>query len=99
MLYTVDMPHAKSGTERVSKKVPRQSVALPETISEQVRKIARDRRLSANQVMVELIEAGINARQREKENFMVLAEELATTSSARRRKEIKRELARLTFGE
>lgn len=93
------MAYAKSGTERVSKKVPRQSVALPAAISEQVRKIARDRRLSASQVMVELIEAGLNARQREKENFMVLAEELATTSSARRRKEIKRELARLTFGE
>ena len=64
-----------------------------------VRKIASDRRVSANRVLVELIQAGIAARQREKETFMGLAEELATTTSARRRKEIKQELARLTFGE
>lgn len=93
------MADTRSGTVRISKKTPRQSVALPPSISEQVRKIARDRRLSANQVLVELIQAGIDARQREKERFMGLAEELATTSSGRRRKEIKQELARLTFGE
>jgi hypothetical protein len=93
------MVYTRSGTVRISKKAPRQSVALPPSISEQVRKIASDRRLSANQVLVELIQGGIDARQREKERFMGLAEELATTSSARRRKEIKRELARLTFGE
>lgn len=93
------MAYTKSATGPVSKKATRQSVALPPSISDQVRKIASDRRLSANQVLVELIEAGIGARQREKERFMALAEELATTRSARRRKEIKQELARLTFGE
>ena len=86
-------------SSRVSKKVTRQSVALPSSISEQVRKIANDRRLSANQVLVQLIEAGIEARQREKERFFALAEELAATKSAHRRKVIKEELARLTFGE
>ena len=84
---------------RTTKKAARQSVALPPSISDHVHKIASDRRLSANQVLVELIQAGIDARQREKERFMGLAEELATTSSVRRRKEIKLELARLTFGE
>ena len=93
------MAYTKSATNRVSKKAARQSVALPPSISEQVRKIASDRRLSANQVLVELIEAGIDARQREKERFMALAEDLATTRNARRRKQIKQELARLTFGE
>jgi hypothetical protein len=90
---------SRRGTVRSSKKAPRQSVALPPSIYEQVRKIASDRRLSANQVLVELIQAGIDARQREKERFMGLAEELATTTSARRRTAIKQELARLTFGE
>ncbi|MBI2150371.1 MAG: hypothetical protein HYU27_07180 [Acidobacteria bacterium] len=98
-MYTGDMAYTKSTTGHVSKKASRQSVALPASISEQVRKIASDRRLSANRVMVELIEAGINAHEREKENFMALAEELATTRSVRRRKEIKQALARLTFGE
>jgi len=49
--------------------------------------------------MVQLIEAGIDAQQRERQQFLALAEELATTKSARRRKTIKQELARLTFGE
>jgi hypothetical protein len=93
------MAHKNSSTTRLVKKGARQSVALPPSVSEQVRKIASDRRVSANRVLVDLIKAGIAARQREKENFLDLAEELATTSSARRRKEIKQELARLTFGE
>ena len=93
------MPYTRSGKATVSKKAARQSVALPPSVSEQVRKIASDRRLSANQVLVELIQAGFDARQREKDRFMGLVEELATTNNARRRKEIKLELARLTFGE
>ena len=93
------MAYTKSVTGRVSKKAARQSVSLPPSIYEEVRKIASDQRLSANQVLVALIEAGIDARQREKERFMVLAEELATTRNARRRKQLKQELARLTFGE
>ena len=93
------MTNPKPAAGSLSTKVARHSVALPSSIAEHVRKIANDRRLSANQVLVELIEAGINARQREKEHFMALAEELATTKNARRQKEIKQELARLTFGE
>jgi hypothetical protein len=84
---------------RLTKKVPRQSVALPPSIAEQVRKIANDRQLSANRVLIELVQAGIHARQQEKERFTALVEELAATTSPRRRKDIKQELARLTFGE
>ena len=79
--------------------VARQSISLPRPIAERVRKIATDRRLSANQVVVDLIEAGLEAREREKQTFMALAEELATTKNSRRQEEIKRELARLTFGD
>ena len=93
------MAYKKSAASRIVNKSSRQSVALPPALFEQVRKIATDRRLSANRVLVELIQAGIHARQQEKETFMNLAEELATTSSARRRKQIKQELARLTSGE
>ena len=90
---------ASTEKRSISKKTPRHSVALPRPLAEQVRKMARDRRLSANQVLVDLIEAGIDARKREKEKFAGLVEELANTGSERRRKEIKSELARLTFGD
>ena len=89
----------KRGTTQAASATTRQSISLPRPIADVVRKIANDRRLSANQVVVDLIEAGIEARNREKERFMSLAEELATTKSARRQEEIKLELARLTFGE
>ena len=82
-----------------TQKFTRQSITLPADVAEHVRKVARDRRLSANQVVVELIESGIKAREGEKERFMALADELTKSKNPRRRKEIKLELARLTFGE
>jgi hypothetical protein len=77
----------------------RQSVTLPPSVAEHVRKIAVAKRLSANQVLVDLVEAGIQAREKEKVRFMALAEELANCKNARRQSEIKQELALLTFGE
>ena len=77
----------------------RQSIALPDSVAAHVRELAAARRLSANQVIVELVEAGIESRNREKERFMMLAEELTTCKNRRRQSEIKKELARLTFGE
>ena len=77
----------------------RQSVTLPSEVASHVRELAAARRLSANQVIVELVEAGIASRDREKLRFMALAEELAQSTNPRRQSEIKKELARLTFGE
>lgn len=84
---------------RSTSRPTRQSVTLPSSLADHVRKLAKNRRLSANQVLIELIEDGIEAREREKKRFMDLAEELATAKDRRRQDEIKRELARLTFGE
>jgi hypothetical protein len=64
-----------------------------------VRRLASVKRLSANQVIVELVEAGIESKNRERHQFMALAEELTTCKDRRRQSAIKRELARLTFGE
>jgi uncharacterized protein HemY len=75
----------------------RQSVSLPAAIAQRVQAIAKDRRASANQVIVELIESGLKAR--EKTALFALADRLATTSDRAERKRLKGELARLTFGE
>jgi len=85
--------------KRVSTSTTRQSIALPPSVAEHVRRIAVAKRLSANQVLVDLVETGIQARDKEKARFMALAEELASCKNARRQSEIKRELAILTFGE
>jgi hypothetical protein len=77
----------------------RQSVSLPTRVARQVKTLAERQRTSANRVIVELIEAGLEAREREKRDFFALAEQLAQSSSASEQKRLKEELARMTFGE
>ena len=80
-------------------KIVRQSVSLPTRVARRVRSIAESQRTSANRVIVELIEAGLDAREREKREFFEVAERLAQSSSAAEQKRLKAELARMTFGE
>jgi len=54
---------------------------------------------SANRVIVDLIETGLEARDREKLAFFELAERLAQATNAAEQKRLKEELARMTFGE
>ena len=77
----------------------RQSVNLPSRVSRQVRAIAKTKGLSSSKVIADLVEAGIAAREREKERFLELAEELARSTNRSEQKRLKAELARLTFGD
>jgi metal-responsive CopG/Arc/MetJ family transcriptional regulator len=77
----------------------RQSVSLPTAVARRVQAIAKRRRTSANRVIVDLIESGLDARDREKEQFFEVADRLATTTDPAEQKRLKEELARLTFGE
>jgi hypothetical protein len=77
----------------------RQSVSLPQTVARRVQAIAKRRRTSANRVIVDLIESGLEAKEREKAVFFDLAEQLAQTSDRAEQKRLKDELARMTFGE
>lgn len=56
-------------------------------------------RTSANRVIVDLIESGLEAKEREKAAFFDLADQLAHTSDRAEQKRLKEELARMTFGE
>ncbi len=77
----------------------RQTVTLPRPIASRVRSIAKKQRTSANRVIVELIETGLGAREREKRRFFEMAERLTKTSDAAEQTRLKEELARMTFGE
>lgn len=77
----------------------RQSVTLPPRVSRQVRAIAKTKGLSSSRVIADLVEAGIAAREHEKERFLGLAEELARSTNRSEQKRLKAELARLTFGD
>lgn len=76
----------------------RQSVSLPNRIAKHVQVIAKTRKTSANRVLVDLIEAGIQSQETEKERFFALANLLSETASPAERQRIKKELARITFG-
>jgi len=82
-----------------SEKVVRQSISLPSGIARRVKTLARRERTSANRVIVNLIETGLEAREREKRAFFELAERLTHSTNATEQKRLKEELARMTFGE
>jgi hypothetical protein len=80
-------------------KLIRQSVSLPPRIARDVRAIARARKTSANRVLVDLIEAGLESKEAEKKQFFELANRLTESLDSRERERIKGQLARMTFGE
>ncbi len=77
----------------------RQSVSLPPRIAKHVHSVARNRKISASRVVVDLIEAGIRAKEAEKQRFFSLANQLAESDDPAERQRIKEELARMTFGD
>ena len=77
----------------------RKSVSLPTGIAKHVRAISKTRKTSANRVLVDLIEAGLQSKEGEKERFFVLANRLSESRDPGERQRIKKELARMTFGE
>ena len=79
-------------------KAVRQSVSLPHRIAKHVRDIAKTRKMSANRVLVDLIEAGLRSKNSEKERFFALANRLSESKDPAERERIKKELARMTFG-
>ena len=86
-------------TMRQSERVVRQSISLPSGIARRVKTLAKRERTSANRVIVNLIETGLEAREREKQAFFELAERLANSSNTAEQRRLKEELARMTFGE
>lgn len=76
----------------------RQSVSIPAGIARRVRTLAKTRKTSANRVLVDLIEAGLQSKEAEKERFLSLIGRLTEASDPGERERLKEELARMTFG-
>lgn len=83
----------------VTEKNVRQSVTLPARVARRVKALAKTSRTSANRIIVELIESGIEARQQEKKRFIELADRLARSRDPEEQSRLKEELAFMTFGE
>ena len=76
----------------------RQSVSLPSRIARRVKALAKTKRTSANRVLVELIETGLDSKETEKRQFFELAGQLSSCTDPAEQKRIKKQLARMTFG-
>ncbi len=77
----------------------RQSVSLPARVARRVKSLVKTSNASANRIIVELIESGLEAREQERKRFFDLADRLAHTRDPEEQKRVKEELARMTFGE
>jgi hypothetical protein len=83
----------------IAEKTVRQSITLPARVARRVKSLAKTNSTSANRIIVELIESGIEARQQERKRFIELADRLARSSDAEEQTRLKEELAVMTFGE
>ena len=77
----------------------RRSVSLPPRIARRVKALVRSRKASENHVLVELIESGLESKEKEKARFFELADRLTRAKDASEQARLKEELARLTFGD
>jgi hypothetical protein len=89
----------RAGTSSNKSKHVRRSVTLPYKIAKQVEALARQRDLSDNRVLVELIEQGIAAQQQKEKAFFQLAEKFRAASDPEQVKQLGDQLGQFVFGE
>jgi predicted DNA-binding ribbon-helix-helix protein len=101
MVYTgaTMAPAKRSRAKSVRTKYVRRSVTLPPKVAKQVESLARERDLSDNRVLVELIEQGIEGREQREKAFFQLAERFRAANDAEPVKQLGNQLGRFVFGE
>jgi hypothetical protein len=72
-------------------------VSLPEKMAAQVRSLAKTRRVSANRMLVELIENGIDSEKRKQREFFELAERFRRATDPKEVKRLGDQLGRMVF--
>jgi hypothetical protein len=87
-----------NGSMAASKSVVRQSISLPASVAKQVKTLADKRKLSANRILVELVEDGLEAQKRKQEQFFALAEQFRSSKDPKEVERLGDELGRMVFG-
>ena len=87
-----------NGVMRTRNPTVRQSVTLPSNVAAQVRNLAKARRLSANRMLVELIENGMEAEKRKQREFFDLAERFRAATDPEEVKRLGDRMGRMAFG-
>jgi hypothetical protein len=94
----LDTKLVHTGDMKATNKTVRQSVTLPANVATQVRTLAKGRRLSANRMIVELIENGIEVEKRKQEKFFDIAEQFRNATEPDEVKRLGDQLGRMVFG-
>lgn len=81
-----------------TQKSVRQSITLPTSVATQVRTMAKSRRVSANRMLLELIENGIAAEKRKQQDFFDLTERFRSEVDPAAAKVLGDQLGRMIFG-
>jgi predicted transcriptional regulator len=76
----------------------RRSVALSKELDTRIKVLARQQNRSANQIIENLIAAGLEAKEAEKRRFFEVAERMRTATDPAIVKQAKEELAHMIFG-
>jgi len=84
---------------RAATKTKRQSVSLPANLAARVHSLAKARRLSANRMLLELIENGIEAQKRKEREFFDLAERFRSATNPDEVKRLGDQMGRMIFGD
>jgi hypothetical protein len=82
----------------MERSIVRQSVTLPSDVAKTVRKLAKAKRTSANRVLVELVEEGLEARAQKQSAFFDLAERFRNAADPEEAERLGNELGRMVFG-
>ena len=84
---------------RTRKKTVRQSVSLPSGVAAKVRRMAKKRRVSANRMLMELIEHGMEAESRRQQEFFEAAERFRSATDPKDAKRFGDQLRRMVLGD
>ncbi len=76
----------------------RQSITLPANVATQVRSLAKARRLSANRMLLELIENGLESERRKQQEFFDLAGRFRSATDPEEVKRLGDQMGRMVFG-
>ena len=87
-----------NGVMATKEKTIRQSVTLPAKVATQVRSMAKRRRLSANRMLIELLEEGLEAQKQKEKAFFELAERFRAANDPKEAERLGEELGQMVFG-
>ena len=94
-----DMPsRTRPFSPRPGTRAVRQSVSIPAPLAAEVRRVAKERRLTISRALVTLAERGVRAEQDAKENLRSAYRKFLKEQEPSKKEEAGRDLIRAVFG-